>query len=474
MRRIRYFLRGRLFPCALLFLLLLAGGIALALLLPRLLAPIAALERAFSFVVALIVIAGNDLPERKISKLVLLFLPWMGAILCLWFFRCPCPVPLRDKPGDGQDTLLFRASALSARMTGLSLSHADRVEYFPVGREMYERLLEDLERAEERIWLEYYIVARGVFWGSVLEILDRKVKEGVDVRLIYDDFGCSFTLPDDYAAELERRGIRATVFRRVKVGRDFSRRDHRKLAILDDVCYTGGINLADEYIGEKLRFGHWKDSAIRMEGGISAFSELFLRTWYALRPSDGISAPPRSREGDIPVVAVSDSSEERARLFPDLITLLAAHARERLWLFTPYLSLPRTVIDAFVAAARAGVDVRLMIPHIPDKKPVFFLSRAYARMLIAAGVEVREYTPGFLHAKSAVVDGKYALVSSYNLDFRSLYVQAECGALVRDDALAEALERDFTACWEQGAPVKRANLFLSFLGKVCTLFAPLT
>ncbi len=460
MRKVKYFLRGRLFPCALLFALIVTGGVLLALWLPRLLAPVAVLERVLSFAVALYVVQSREIPAAKIAKLVLLFLPWTGAILCLVFRPSN-----EDDRGHGT-----RGCARGA--CGGQTSAARKTEYFPVGRAMYERLLSDLKGAEKHIFLEYYIIARGKFWGDVLDVLEERAAAGVDVRIIYDGFGCACTLPEGYPKELAGRGIRAAVYKPPRVGRGFSRRDHSKLAVIDDVAYVGGINIADEYIGEKLRFGHWKDSAIRIEGGISAFSERFLRTWYALRPSDGIPELPKSAQGDIPFSPLFDG--DGARDIPRLFLLLFARARERLYLFTPYLSLPRTLLDALAAAAGAGADVRIMIPHIPDKRAVFFLTRAYARLLLEKGVGVREYTPGFLHAKSAAVDGEYALVSSYNLDFRSLYVQAECGALVKDPALAEALERDFLAAWEQGTDVKKANAFVRAAGRIAMLFAPLT
>ena len=456
MRKFKYFLRGRLLPCALLFALIVVGWVLLALWLPRLLAPVAILERIFSLAVALYVVQSEELPEVKRSKLVLLFVPWTGAILCL-VFRTPKTAFLRANRGHAP--LLSRHTAKS-------------VEYFSVGREMYERLLCDLKEAKHHIFLEYYIIARGKFWGDISELLVERAASGVDVRVIYDAFGCGCTLPDGYERELSSKGIRAAVYKPLRVGKGFSRRDHRKLAVIDCVAYLGGVNLSDEYIGETVRLGHWKDTAIRIEGGVEAFSEQFLRTWYALRPSDGFPKVPASEGGDLPFYPLFDG--DAARDFPHVLLLLIARAEERLYLFTPYLSLPDALIEALAAAAEAGTDVRIMIPHIPDKKSVFFLTRAYARLLAGRGIAVREYTPGFLHAKSAVADGKIAAVSSYNLDFRSFYVQAECGALVEDERLAAEIERDFLSAWEQGAPVKKTNAFLRLLGRIAMLFAPLT
>lgn len=473
MRKFGYFLRGRLFPCALLFALIAGGTVALAILLPRLLAPVAVLERAFSLAVGLYVAAGRDLAERKISKLVLLFLPWMGAILCL-FFRTEDAELAKISDNRGHGTLLSRLSCLSRSAGGAVMSGAERVEYFPVGSEMEARFLKDLSAAKERVFLEAYIIARGEFWENILAVLTKKAAEGLDVRVIFDGFGCSVTLPKDYPSELARAGIRSAVFRPPKVGRGFSRRDHRKLFLIDGVAYTGGLNLADEYVGKKIRFGHWKDTAVRIEGGVAPFYERFLRTWYALCPRDSVLAPIESKQGGVPFLPLFDGTDGGIRLFARALFLLIAGAGERCYLFTPYLSLPRELLSALKYAALAGVDVKLMIPHIPDKKAVFFLTRTYADELVRCGVDVREYTPGFLHAKEIVADGKYTLVSSCNLDFRSLYLQAECGALVESEPLAREAERDFLACWQQGAPCKRRRAFVRALGRLCMLFAPLT
>ncbi len=455
-------------------------GVILSVRLPRLLAPVALAERAFSFVAAIVVLTIRDLPERKIAKLTLLcFLPWVGACVVLWFTE-RIPVAACGNGERCRTGLFARVAALASRMSGIGPVRAETMAYFPVGEEMRRALISDLKQAKTRIWLEYYIIAQGKFWNEILAILEEKARDGTDVRLLYDDFGCSFSLPRKYASEMEKRGIRTAVSRRIRFSRGVTRRDHRKLCLIDDVCYTGGINLADEYVGELIRFGHWKDSAVRLKGDMAAFETLYLRTWYALRPSDREKdkAFPAAARGTPPDAAsaavISDPSSLSERLGVKVLTAIAASAESSLYLFTPYLSLPNALAEAIAGAALSGVDVRLMIPHIPDKRAVFFLTRAYCRELQRAGVKVREYTAGFLHAKSVVADGKYALVSSYNLDFRSLYVQAECGVFAESAPLAASLEQDFLSCWEQGTELKKVSLFRRFLGRLCMLFAPLT
>lgn len=470
MRRIKYFFRGRLFPLALFAVLLVAGGIFLAVKLPRLLAPVAAAERIFSFVAACVLLASDELSEEKTAKLVLIaFLPYLGAAAVLFFAkRCP---PLGAIPEGGDP--FTRIARLTFRTTGLTPRTAASVTYFATGEEFEKPFLADLSRAKERIWLEYYIVARGAFFDGILRILEEKARAGADVRLIYDDFGCGLTLPARFPRELAKRGIRAAVFSPLKPRRGFSRRDHRKIAVLDGVAYTGGINLSDEYVGKRIRFGHWKDTAVRIEGDASAFSELFLRTWYALFPSEAKKEPTLSEKTyKTQYLTVSDGAEG-GRLAPSVLSILFSAAQKEILLFTPYLALPSPLFFALTQAAARGVEVKVMIPKIPDKKSVYLITTAYAEALSAAGVDVRTYTDGFLHAKSAVIDGKYAFVSSYNLDFRSMYRQAECGALFSDAELAAALEKDFFGCYRQGSPLKRSKPAARAFRRLLTIFAPL-
>ncbi len=473
MRKMRRFLCGRLFPCVLFLALIAALGIFLSIKLPRLLAPAALMERALSFTAALTVIAINDLPERKIAKLMLLgFVPWMGPVLVLLFTRRAPDERLTSDAGCG--TLFGCVKTLCEQITGTHVGKG-ALRYFASGEEMRPCLLADLAGAAQRIYLEYYIIAQGKFWDEIVRVLEKKAAEGVDVRIIFDGFGCSLTLPRRYKRQLAARDIKCAVFRPLAPAKGLTRRDHKKLFLIDDICYVGGINLADEYVGEKIRFGHWKDSAARIQGDVTSFQALFLQTWCALTRSaaENVSPYPHPGEGTF-FAALADDAKDTDRLGEALFPLLISSARERLYLFSPYLSLPDTCMQALATAAAAGVDVRIMIPHIPDKRAVFFLTRAYARELLRRGVKVCEYTPGFLHAKSMLIDGKYALVSSYNLDFRSLCVQAECGVFCEDEALARALESDFLSCYAAGCEVKKASPFVRFLGQIAMLFAPLT
>lgn len=478
MRKLRRLAGGRLLPCVLLALFFALIVLALTVLLPRLLAPVAVAGLILSLAAALFVAGSEEPAEYKISKLVLiLVLPWTGAVLCL-LWKTPPHVPVSPQKAADGDGLMHRAGALGAKC-GLSPCRAESAQYFPVGKDMAQRLAADLAAAKKYIYLEYYIVERGVFFSDLLRVLTERAGKGVDVRLLYDDFGSSLTLPRDFAQTLRKMGIKACVCKRLKFPtRSAGRRDHRKIAVIDgEIAYTGGVNLADEYIGERIRFGHWKDSAIRLTGAPARrFETLFARTWNAECPSDAIKIS-QNRQNAIgkgmPCTVFADTSEGGERIGVQLFSMLVSSAERSIFLNTPYLAPDAPLAAALKGAAGSGVDVRLMIPRVPDKKLTFLITKSYARELEKSGVKVRMYTAGFLHAKSLVADGRYALVSTYNLDFRSLHLQAECGALVEDGGTAASLERDFSAEWKEGTELPRANGFTRVCGKLLRLFAPL-
>lgn len=451
--RLRYFLFGRLFPCILCALIALAAGTLLVLWIPHALAPIAALERLLSFGVGLFVADSPARAEGRTARfLLLLLLPWVGAIVCL-ILKSSAP-PLSPVRASGQGI------AALCEATGGTVCRAESAEYFPVGEMLRPRLLADLAAATKRIWLEYYIIAPGAFWSDVLAVLKEKAEQGADVRVIYDDFGCAATLPPDYERQLRGWGIKAYAFKKLRPVKQLNRRDHRKLALIDGkIAYTGGINLADEYTGEKIRFGHWKDSAVRLTGGpVRALEKLFADTWNARFPADGLIPAEEEANGRIPCAVFHDNAEGGSRAGAQIYHRYIFQARRTLFLTTPYLMPDASLAEALKNAALSGVDVRLMIPHVPDKKTVFAVTRKFARVLEKAGVQVREYTAGFLHAKSAVADGKSAVIGSYNLDLRSLYLQAECAVWIGHAPLARALERDFLDDWEVASPVPKATL----------------
>ena len=358
-------------------------------------------------------------------------------------------------------------------------------KYYPCGEEMYPDLLADLERAERFIFLEFFIVRTGRMWGGVEDILVRKAAEGVDVRLIYDDFGSLLGLPSDFVVRMERAHIRCIPFNPVVplVSLVMNHRDHRKIVVIDgNIAYTGGVNLADEYINAEHRFGYWKDAAIRLEGAaVWNFTVMFLNSWNAFRPQETDYAPfaptklPETSDGIVQPYADSPLDEEP--LAETVYLNILNQAQQYIYIYTPYLAVGEEMLDALKNAAKRGVDVRLVLPGIPDKKLVFRLSRSYYVPLLRAGVRIYEFTPGFLHSKCYVSDDHLAVVGSINMDYRSLFLHFECGALLYNNSQVIALRDDVLAtlprCREVSLSDCRTSLVGTLLDSVLRLLSPL-
>lgn len=327
-----------------------------------------------------------------------------------------------------------------------------RMEYFPVGEAMFARMVPELEKAKKSIFLEYFIINPGKMWNTVEEILIRKAKEGVDVRLMYDDIGCMGLLPPDFVRRLESAGIKCQIFNRFTnvFSSRFNNRDHRKLCIIDgNVGFTGGINLADEYINARERFGHWKDTAIMLEGkGVWGMTCIFLSMWNLLRHTTedyNKFLPETSVKAAGYVQPFTDSPWDSERVGETVYENILHRAKKYVYITTPYLIIDDEMVNALSVAAKSGVDVRIITPGIPDKKVAYNLTRSYYDVLLRAGVRIFEYTPGFIHAKQFVSDDCCAVVGTINLDYRSLVHHYECAVWmygtdavdkVRDDTLA--------------------------------------
>ena len=325
--------------------------------------------------------------------------------------------------------------------------------YFPSGEAMFERILQELEQAERFIFLEYFILDEGHFWDSILDVLRRKAASGVDVRLMYDGT-CEFALlPRDYPKQMERLGIKCQVFAPLEpfVSTHYNYRDHRKILVIDGrVAFTGGVNLADEYINRYEKFGHWKDTGLMIKGpAANSFTVMFLQLWSAdLRSPEyhkflDHSTPKEPAAGF--VMPYSDSPLDNDRVGEQVYMDLLNRARRYVHIMTPYLILDQQMESALCYAARRGVDVRIILPGIPDKKAAYYLAKTHFPTLTQAGVKLYTYTPGFVHAKSFVVDDTEAVVGTINLDYRSLYHHFECAVYMHGcDAIAD-MEADFLA-----------------------------
>ena len=358
--------------------------------------------------------------------------------------------------------------------------------YFSCGEAMYPALLADLEKAEKSIFLEFFIVSQGKMWQGVEDILRRKAAQGVDVRLIYDDFGSLLGLPKDFVVRMERAHIRCIPFNPVVplLSLVMNHRDHRKIVVIDGkVAYTGGINLADEYINAITRFGYWKDAGLRIEGAaVWNFTVMFLDFWNAFRPFEQDYSAFRPQFAVLPasdgvVQPYADSPLDEEPVAETVYLDVLAQSQQYVYFYTPYLAIGEEMLDALRNAAKRGVDVRLVLPGIPDKKLVFRLSRSYYLPLLRAGVRIYEYTPGFLHAKCCVSDDRAAVVGSINMDYRSMFLHFECGVLLLQNsqvlALRDDVRRTLPQCREVQCADCRTGLAGTVLDSVLRLLSPL-
>lgn len=362
-------------------------------------------------------------------------------------------------------------------------------EYLPIGEIKFERLKEELKKAEHFIFLEYFIIEKGVMWDSILEILVEKAKAGVDVRVIYDDVGCLLKLPYRYDKKLEKMGIKCCVFNPLipLLYPRLNNRDHRKIAVIDGhTGFTGGINLADEYINEIQRFGHWKDTAIMIKGeAVWNLTVMFLSIWDYLRgiDEDFNKFRPQISSEDMPigdgyVQPFADSPLDDEPVGEIVYLNLINKAKRYVYITTPYLIIGNEMITALSSAAKAGVDVRIITPHIGDRWFVHEVTKSYYKNLVENGVRIYEYTPGFMHSKTFVVDDEYGIIGTINMDYRSLYLHFECGIWMYNNSSIFDLKEDFLTTLEvcheitikDFEKVKWYNKLLSLLLRV---FAPL-
>ena len=361
------------------------------------------------------------------------------------------------------------------------------VRYFPSGEDYWQNMLTDLEGAESYIYLEYFIIQEGEMWGEILDILARKAKDGLKIRVLYDGT-CELTrLPHDYSKRLREIGIECHMFSPLLpfVSTHYNYRDHRKILVIDgEIAYTGGVNLADEYVNILHPFGHWKDTGIRVQGpAVESFLLMFSEMWEVSDPSAALSmteirntAEPQESEGF--VLPFGDSPFDNEKVGEQVYMDFLNRAERYVHIMSPYLILDGELQNALCFAAQRGVDVRLILPGIPDKKYVYLLAKTYFPVLVEAGVKIYTYTPGFLHAKSFVADGKRAFVGSINLDYRSLYHHFECGSLLYDVPCIAEIEEDFQKTILACEPVtqerlKREKPLARIVGGILKAIAPL-
>ncbi|MBQ7345522.1 MAG: cardiolipin synthase [Oscillospiraceae bacterium] len=458
-------------------------------------------------VVAMVVYLLNSRldPTAKICWLVVIFLaPLFGSMLFLFtqselgqgamkirlrFLRQQSQGAIRQDPEVLE--ALRQADPGAAAMTHYvartgcyPVFSGQAVTYFPLGEDKLRRLLQELEKAEKYIYLEYFIIDEGLMWGKILQILARKAKQGVDVRVMYDGT-CEFSLlPRSYPRKLEELGIRCKVFSRVTpfVSTHYNYRDHRKILVIDGaVAFNGGINLADEYINHVPKHGHWKDTAVMVEGAAArSFALMFLQLWDL---TERVPTPlPEGRASDITaegfVMPYADDPLDQELVGRQVYMDLLDRAKNYVHIMTPYLILDAELEGAICYAAKRGVEVALLLPGIPDKKIPYAMAKSHYKRLLDAGVKIYEYTPGFVHAKVLVCDDKEAVVGTINLDYRSLYHHFECATYLYGAACIGDIEDDFTHCVRKSRTVtyetvRREKWHVKLMGYLMKLVAPL-
>ncbi len=385
-------------------------------------------------------------------------------------------------------------------------------KYLKLGEDAYTALMEELKKAEHYIFLEYFIIEEGVMWNSILDVLVEKADKGVDVRVIYDDFGCLMALPYKYNEHLENMGIKCYVFNPLRpiISPRHNHRDHRKIAVIDGhTGFTGGFNLADEYINKKLRFGHWKDTAIMLKGdAVWSMTAMFLSMWSYLAGVDedfsrfrelsgcnNIDGNAVSRgsgscgnscgssgsgltESDGFIQPYADSPLDDELVGEVIYLNMINKARKYVYITTPYLIIGNEMVTALTAAAMGGVDIRIITPHVPDKWYVHEVTKSYYKILLESGVKIYEYTPGFMHSKTFISDDEYGVVGSVNLDYRSMFLQFECGVWMYGSSSIGDIKQDFESTLEISRQVtledyKSIKWYKALAGSFLRIFAPL-
>lgn len=461
----------------------------------------------FSLIMVLFLLNSRHDPTAKITWLVIIMLlPVFGALLFLYTQSDVGHRALKKRMNqlirqtketipqseEVMDKLSEENGAVSSLARYIHRSGCypvydqTKITYFPMGENKFEEMLRQLEQAKHFIFMEYFIVDEGIMWGRILEILAKKASEGVDVRVMYDGT-CEFsTLSRDYPKRLKKLGIKCKVFAPLTpfVSTHYNYRDHRKILVIDGhTAFTGGVNLADEYINHIVKYGHWKDVAIMLKGeAVKSFTLMFLQMWnvdekdmdysqflnYPVSPvqTKGYVIP----YGDCPL----DDDKVGERVYMDILN----RAQSYVHIMSPYLILDSEMETAIKFAAERGVDVKIMLPGIPDKAVPYALARTHYASLLQSGVEIYEYTPGFVHAKIFVCDDKEAVVGTINLDYRSLYHHFECAAYMYDVDCIHEIEKDFRATLKKCRGVtkktmKNDTVSRKIMGVVMKAVAPL-
>ena len=427
---------------------------------------------------AVVVINRDSNPEYKAAWIAaIIALPCLGLVLYLLFYSRSAPKKhllyfkrinenLTEEKRESKnaevleslsktDSLAYGKAMAIMNDDSLAKIYGESAStFFGSGEEMFKSMLSDLREAKEYIFLEYFIIEQGLMWDSIHEILREKARTGVEVRVMYDDIGSSSTLPASYPKRLFFEGIKCVRFGKVnpRISTLHNNRNHRKILVIDGlVAYTGGINIADEYINEKKRFGYWKDGGVRITGrAVEGFLRLFISTWdltsrsFSDYESYAHSVRPVDSDGGFYVPFGSGPAPIYTRPTGKNVFLnIINQATKYLYVTSPYLVIDYDLTESLRNAALRGVDVRIITPATADKKIVKIMTKSAYPYLMEAGVKIYEYTPGFIHEKTLVSDDKYAVIGTINLDYRSFVHHYENAVWIYNSKTAVTAKDEF-------------------------------
>lgn len=459
-----------------------------------------------SICIAVWLVSKNENPSYKLAWIIpIMLFPLFGGVFYLMFGNQSMPKKLVDRireaeknehrvappdePCAGElntnDPQLGLISNYITRTTGSPVWKNTQAEYLPIGETMWARLREELPKAKRFIFMEYFILEEGEMWEPIFEILKQKAAEGVEIRFMYDDLGSIMTLPVNYDVKLRNAGIQCAVFNPFKphLNATMNYRDHRKITVIDgNVGFCGGINIADEYINAYDKHGHWKDTGVLLRGdAVWNLTAMFLSLWNFTSPTDKLFEqyrPTMHYESDGYVQPFGDSPLDHINVSEETYMQIISRATRYVYITTPYLILDNEMITALQVAARSGVDVRIVTPHVPDKWLVHQTTQSFYQVLLDAGVRIYEYTPGFVHAKMYVSDDTVAIVGTANMDYRSFYLHFECGVCffrssVVQDVRAD-IEHTLTQCFEIPKDyIRHVRLWKRIVRAFLRLFSPM-
>ena len=406
---------------------------------------------------------------------------------------------------EAEDSKFLKVATYIENAGGYPAWKNTSMKYYPLGDDLFEPILELLESAKEYIFLEFFMIEEGKFWDSILEILERKAKEGLDVRLIYDDYGCVALLPRKYHALLNKKGIKTKKYAALTpfLSTHLNNRDHRKMIIVDGKsAMSGGINLCDEYINVYEKYGHWKDNGFIITGdAVHNYTLMFLQMWHTMaggatedykkylerkllikNDRESIISEKKEQTAELQypgyVIPYGDGPHQEENVAEQVYMDIISRATKYVYIMTPYLILDHEMKQNLMHASKSGVDVRIIMPHIPDKKAVFAVARTYYPQLIKSGVKIYEYTSGFVHAKTFLADDEVAVIGTINLDFRSMYLHYECGSLFYRTEGLKDIKADFMDMFEkcQEFTMKdyyRVPIWQKLAGRILRIFGPL-